>query len=155
MDYVLGFQFDQTGYKVVLIRKARPEWQAGLWNGIGGRVEQSESPEQAMLREFQEETGVPQDHSFWQPLAIIDTWMRDRVFVFSSFTDQVEHVLSVTDESVDLFAVSALLLMGVDTIYNVPWLVSMALSVRGMRARGSVSERPSYMVITELAPHRW
>lgn len=54
--YVLGFAFiPRKGW--VLIRKNRPEWQAGKLNGVGGKIEQGETPEQAMAREFQEETG--------------------------------------------------------------------------------------------------
>src|SRR5690349_13991679 len=41
--YALGFLFDGTG-RVVLIRKRRPAWQAGLLNGVGGKVEPGEAP---------------------------------------------------------------------------------------------------------------
>lgn len=62
--YVLGFIFDQNKEKVLLIRKERPEWQAGYWNGIGGKIEMYsakngvvyESPLEAMKRECKEET---------------------------------------------------------------------------------------------------
>jgi 8-oxo-dGTP diphosphatase len=60
MHYVVGFQFNNAGDRVALIKKGRPEWQAGLWNGIGGGVERGESAEQAMEREFQEETELSQ-----------------------------------------------------------------------------------------------
>lgn len=54
--YVVGFALDEDG-RVALIRKNRPEWQAGLLNGIGGRVEPGEASDAAMRREFREETG--------------------------------------------------------------------------------------------------
>jgi hypothetical protein len=38
VEYVVGFAFDTDG-RVALIRKNRPEWQAGRLNGIGGHVE--------------------------------------------------------------------------------------------------------------------
>jgi A/G-specific adenine glycosylase len=43
----------------VLIQKRLPEgpW-AGLWEFPGGRVEPGETPEQAVVREFMEETGL-------------------------------------------------------------------------------------------------
>lgn len=56
--YVLGFAFDYDMENVALIRKNRPKWQAGKLNGIGGKVELGESPGDAMIREFQEETGA-------------------------------------------------------------------------------------------------
>lgn len=40
--YVLGFMFstEDRGQKVALIKKLKPKWQAGLLNGIGGKIEQ-------------------------------------------------------------------------------------------------------------------
>src|ERR1035437_6897488 len=49
--------FDNKGI-VWLIRKARPEWQKGMLNGIGGHVEENENTMTAMTREFNEETGL-------------------------------------------------------------------------------------------------
>jgi hypothetical protein len=45
------------GAKVLLVEKNRPEWQAGLLNAIGGEIEPGENPHDAMVREFEEETG--------------------------------------------------------------------------------------------------
>ena len=42
----------------MLIKKKRPEWQAGHWNGIGGKIEDNELPEFAIIRECFEETGM-------------------------------------------------------------------------------------------------
>lgn len=54
--YVLGFCFD-IGYSLVLlIEKNRQQWQAGLLNGLGGKIEVGESPRAAMSREFIEKT---------------------------------------------------------------------------------------------------
>jgi 8-oxo-dGTP diphosphatase len=39
------------------VAQGRGEW-AGLWNGLGGHVEPGESPAQAAVREFHEETGL-------------------------------------------------------------------------------------------------
>lgn len=55
--FVLGFCFDIGYHNVLLIEKNRPPWQAGKLNGIGGKIEEGESPSGAMVREFQEETG--------------------------------------------------------------------------------------------------
>lgn len=55
--YVVGFAIDDLD-RVALIRKNRPDFQAGLFNGIGGHVEVGETPAGAMVREFVEETGV-------------------------------------------------------------------------------------------------
>lgn len=64
-DYVLGFAFDRRG-AVALICKARPDWQRGKWNGIGGHVEPGERPKKAMVREFKEETTMSTRMRDWR-----------------------------------------------------------------------------------------
>jgi 8-oxo-dGTP pyrophosphatase MutT (NUDIX family) len=44
--------------KVLLVEKNRPEWQAGRYNLLGGKVEHGESWQEASLREFYEEAGI-------------------------------------------------------------------------------------------------
>lgn len=57
--YVAGFLFDTWKEMVYLIRKKKgPKHIVGKLNGIGGKVEQYETPNEAMVREFQEEAGV-------------------------------------------------------------------------------------------------
>lgn len=59
MQYVLGFAFSRNKRDVLLIKKQKPEWQSGLYNGIGGKInEPNEAPIDAMKREFKEETGI-------------------------------------------------------------------------------------------------
>jgi 8-oxo-dGTP pyrophosphatase MutT (NUDIX family) len=55
--YVVGFCFDFNHENVLLICKNRPDWQAGRLNGLGGKIEDGESPLTAVGREFAEETG--------------------------------------------------------------------------------------------------
>jgi hypothetical protein len=53
--YTCTFCF--AGDSVLLLRKAKPEWQAGKLNGIGGKVELGEDIMTATKRELREETG--------------------------------------------------------------------------------------------------
>ena len=55
--YVLGFVFNKAKDKVLLVEKKRPKWQIDYWNGIGGKIEEDETPLAAMTREGEEETG--------------------------------------------------------------------------------------------------
>lgn len=64
--YVAGIVFDLRGSSMLLIRKTKPKWQAGRLNAIGGKVEPWETPDQAMDREFAEETGYKYPLS-WLP----------------------------------------------------------------------------------------
>ncbi len=54
--YVLGIVTTPDCSKVLLIRKVKPDWQKGRWNGIGGKLEDGETPHFAMDREWREET---------------------------------------------------------------------------------------------------
>lgn len=53
---VAGFLF--CGERVLLVNKIVPDWQAGLWNAVGGKVEPDETPDACMIREFNEEAGL-------------------------------------------------------------------------------------------------
>lgn len=56
---VLGFVFNSDLTKVLLVNRqnAKQEWQNGLDNGLGGKLEDRETIEQAIRREFKEESG--------------------------------------------------------------------------------------------------
>lgn len=56
--FVVGFAFTRDYSKVLLVKKEKPRWQRGKLNGIGGKVEIGELPENAMERECFEETGL-------------------------------------------------------------------------------------------------
>lgn len=56
--YVLGFAMEPTLSNVVLVRKSRPEWQAGKLNGVGCKVRGGEDLWFAMEREYGEETNT-------------------------------------------------------------------------------------------------
>lgn len=66
--YVVGFALAFN--EVLLIHKTHPEWQAGRWNGIGGKVEPGESPLAAMRREAHEEANVDDDAE-WEHFATL------------------------------------------------------------------------------------
>ena len=55
---VVGFAFNKKASSILLVRKDRPEWQKGCLNGIGGKMEKSESAITAINRECKEETGL-------------------------------------------------------------------------------------------------
>lgn len=82
--YVLGFAFDLADNSVALIEKKRPDWQKGHWNGLGGHIEEGESPHAAMVREFLEEANIKTHQAQWRlagKLFASDAW---EVFVFTA-----------------------------------------------------------------------
>lgn len=68
--YVLGFAFDGNDRCVLMDRK-KDDWQQGLINGLGGSIEDGETPVAAMIREFREECGAETATSDWRHMLTI------------------------------------------------------------------------------------
>lgn len=62
-SYTVGFYLTPDFEQVCLIKKAKPPWQAGLLNGVGGSFEKDEDAQICMVREFTEEVGA--DSANW------------------------------------------------------------------------------------------
>jgi len=69
--YVVGFAFSPDYSWVLLLREAKPPWQAGRLNGVGGKIEAGETAQQAMAREFAEEVGIVTSENQWRVVAAI------------------------------------------------------------------------------------
>lgn len=125
VPYAVGFLFSTDG-RVALVRKARPVWQAGRFNGVGGKVEPGETPAAAMRREFWEEAGV--DHAHWDHYASV-TFPAGVLWVFrATVADEVlDQVRTCTDEPIEVVAVSDLLAGRFPVIPNLHWLVPLGL----------------------------
>jgi 8-oxo-dGTP diphosphatase len=132
-NYVIGFAFTEDLNKVVLIRKNRPEWQAGKLNGVGGHLEERESWMAAMKREFEEETGVPNEKQHWQLISIMSDDEHYRLFVYAAKGDFALEADTKTDENIARYDVKDLLENALgnnpETIFNVPWLILMARQI--------------------------
>jgi 8-oxo-dGTP diphosphatase len=122
-EYVVGFMFTPGKDQVVLIKKARPQWQEGLLNGVGGKVEPGETPSDAMRREFREETSI--DLTFWNDFGCI-FGPEYLVHLFRGASAHAYNVRTMTDETVGLYSVSDL--RRLPTVSNVPALVLLALT---------------------------
>jgi 8-oxo-dGTP diphosphatase len=105
-NYVVGFCFSVDHSHVAIILKNRPVYQAGLYNGIGGKVENDEKSKHAMSREFEEETGVHILSNNWQPAGIKTDNETYYIDVFYSRTDQVYDCRTIEDEEVHVVKVS-------------------------------------------------
>lgn len=129
--YVVGFLIDRERCHVCLIRKNRPEWQAGKVNGVGGKIEGDETPWEAMTREFEEETGMFTDPRDWQHMVTIK-WFGDAEPSSVSFfrchwtRDEFPPVKSMTDEQIFMRHVEAIATSD-DMIPNLHWLLPLAL----------------------------
>lgn len=104
-DYVLTYVFNKTFDKVLLINKQRPEWQKDMLNGIGGKIEEEETPVEAAKRELLEEAGInlPQEEfsllvekSFKDCILYIYYSSISPLF-FTSKTDEIVKIYNVDD----------------------------------------------------------
>lgn len=64
-NFTMGIIFSADLANVYLLRKDHPEWQAGLLNGVGGKLNTGESYAVCMAREGKEESGYSGE---WQHL---------------------------------------------------------------------------------------
>jgi len=131
--YVVGFLFDTKRRFVLLIKKNKPKWMYGLYNGVGGLVEKNESLNEAMIREFTEETGLSILN--WNPYCGLL-----RKISGTTESRSIECFWAVEDESVlfkaktfikkevRVIPVVDLISGDLSVINDLPWLVTLALT---------------------------
>jgi 8-oxo-dGTP diphosphatase len=124
VEYVAGFLFSTDYKQVALIQKKRPAYQAGKFNGIGGKVEPGESAEDAMRREFREEAGI--DLIGWRTFARLTDGGNSFVVDFFVAVGLFDGIRSVTDEEIIIMDVANLPV--VPRMGNLDWLIPMAIS---------------------------
>ena len=128
--YVLGYAFNKDLDKVILINKNRPEWMAGKLNGVGGKIESGEEAIDAMVREFEEETGIATKANDWMVVTTLYKSLEFHISVFTTVTDKIFEGTSTTDEFISIYSVQDIHLLGRRNalIYNVPWQIEMSLA---------------------------
>lgn len=140
--YVVGFLFDGQWESVVLIRKSKPEWQRGKLNGVGGKIEtfpieawvnpprheRTETPQEAMAREFEEEAGVKTNPKGWH-LMRTERFASGAVvnFLWASSTEWLRLAKTMEGEEIVKVELLAAHLGGyAGMMYNLPYLIEMA-----------------------------
>ncbi|QTL40733.1 NUDIX domain-containing protein [Xenorhabdus budapestensis] len=124
IHYVTGFMFSKDKKHVALISKLQPSWQAGKLNGIGGKVETGETPQQAMAREFAEEAGIETNPDEWKLFTILTRPDVYQVNFLYTHDDRIYSAKSIEKEVVDIYETDAL---PGSVIYNLRWLIPLAL----------------------------
>lgn len=125
--YCVGFLFSEDEERVLLVRKAKPKWMAGMWNGVGGKAEPGESVAASMVREFAEETGRT-DSLTWEHFATLGG--PDFEIGFFRATGDSLSCPDVNDvgESLADVLVCQIADRSVRTVPNLRWLIPMAMS---------------------------
>lgn len=125
LKYTVGFLFDEKAKRIVLIKKNKPYWQKGLYNGVGGKIEPNESPEQCIIREFKEETGVLIKD--WREFAFIYREDNFEVYFFIAFDSKLWKCRSITSEKLVILDVKHLHFFYHRMIPNLKWIIPLAL----------------------------
>lgn len=131
--YVLGIYLNTNSHihvwdkiDIALILKNRPKEQLGLYNGPGGAIESGESPEQAIVREFEEECGVKTKVSDWSTIGQIKDG-NYHVIVLTSQYNLKEHGYLLTgehDQPVNWFSIHKL---PKNLMTNIRWMTYFAI----------------------------
>ncbi len=123
--YSCGFYFSRDFKRVALITKAKPDWQKGKLNGVGGSVEEGETFHQAMIREFQEESGVMTYTDQWHLFVSMEgmDWIV-AFFRANAISDRDDVFSTDAEEQVAWYEVNAL---PDNVLPNLRWLIPLAL----------------------------
>ncbi|MBR4506798.1 MAG: NUDIX domain-containing protein [Bacteroidales bacterium] len=91
-----------NGDSYLMLHRVKKENDAshGKWIGVGGKCEQDESPDECMLREVREETGL--EITRWHYRGIVtfisDTWPNEYMHLFTATEWNGEPDMSIDDE---------------------------------------------------------
>ncbi len=121
-QYVLGLVVNKLKDRILLIEKKRPDWMAGRWNGVGGKIEDDETPIKAMHRESFEETDRDYDYRH----VITFVCPGGTVYVFLAITEAEKiHFHQKEDEALAIWYITSL---PVKLMANLKWIIPLALS---------------------------
>lgn len=122
--YTVGFIFNPSLERVLLIEKLRPAWQKGKLNGIGGKIEPNEESAACVAREAHEECGLATKKHEWTPVVAMQgpDWAVD---VYAHvYAGNTTDAITKEDEKVEWFDVAAL---PAHTMTNLPWMIHLAV----------------------------
>ena len=106
MRVVVGIITDNK--EILLLKKNNPDWQKGLYNGNGGKVELNTTPLETIIKKCQEELGV--NISNWIELdsEISSSGIEIVYFLTTLNEGEIKKLQSQTDERAELFSINNL-----------------------------------------------
>jgi 8-oxo-dGTP diphosphatase len=124
--YTVGFIFNSDLSRVALETKTHPEWQKGKQNGVGGKIEEGETPLACMVREAHEEAGIVTSESDWHFFITLERASTDASVDFFAYrhTGSEDEVETKTDEAVSWYDVTAL---PPTVVSNLRFMIPMAI----------------------------
>ena len=86
----------ERGDAYLMLHRVKKEHDANRdkWIGIGGKFEDKESPEECLVREVREETGLTLTDYTYRGLVtfVSDRWVTEYMHLFTARTDQAEFI---------------------------------------------------------------
>lgn len=119
--YTIGAVFSPELDLVLLIEKQKPDWQRGKLNLPGGHIEEGETSQACVRREFQEETGL--DIADWKHVGRIDNPDNYYVDLFAAILPDGQTAQRLTSEAIEWYEVYDL---PAKCISNLFWLIPFA-----------------------------
>ena len=106
MRVVVGIITDNK--EILLLRKNNPDWQKGLYNGIGGKVELNTTPLETIIKKCQEELGVNIANWIELDSEISSSGIEIVYFLTTLNEGEIKKLQSQTDERAELFSINNL-----------------------------------------------
>jgi ADP-ribose pyrophosphatase YjhB (NUDIX family) len=128
MRYTVALIFSTDKTQIALIRKCKPIWQFDKLNGIGGKIEDDEHPDDAARRELLEESNLVSDDLRLFAIGrsvIVDNTYNTVVFFYTG-TANLYDVHSNEKEPIEILSVYNALHYS-KLIANLKWLIPLAL----------------------------
>ncbi len=119
----LGFIFDTDLKHVLLVHKGSPEWQKGLINGVGGKIELGETPLDCMVRECEEETALKIPSAKWLQFATMNIKGNITNVYATTYKGAMKDARKNHHEEIEWFPYNEL---PQNVIANIPFFVPMA-----------------------------
>ena len=106
MRVVVGIITDNK--EILLLKKNNPDWQKGLYNGIGGKVELNTTPLETIIKKSEEDLGI--NISNWRELdsEISSSGIEIVYFLTTLNENEIKKLQSQTDERAELFSINNL-----------------------------------------------
>ena len=123
--YTLGFIFNESLDKVLLMHKLKPAFQIGMLNGLGGKIEEGESGGECIVREISEEIGLLTKEEDWISVGSVgaDTVWHMEVYAYI-YKGTIRDIQSLEEEQVEWFGVGSL---PSNILSNLQWLIPLCL----------------------------
>lgn len=106
MRVVVGIITDNK--EILLLKKNNPDWQKGLYNGIGGKVELNTTPLETIIKKCQEELGVNILNWIELDSEITSSGIEIVYFLTTLNEGEIKKLQSQTDERAELFSINNL-----------------------------------------------